>query len=150
MLWYMQGLMELCVQDYTVNPMRVMHYSTPQLLSKTLVHSIPYSLYLRTKWNCSKEHDFREEAGKFKQRLLESYYKTLLKKKGYNRECKLSTQEIVFPSNKREPDFNQVRFVTKYNAQHQYIRQIFERHWHLLLSNNSVRRFIGPLTPGYF
>lgn len=98
---------------------------------KPLVNSIPHSQYLQVRRNCSDDNTFLIEAAKLRDRLLLRGYSRTSLKKAFKRANTRSCQDLLYSTKPKNED-NSLRIITKYSNQHQQIRKIVSKYWHIL------------------
>lgn len=109
---------------------------------KSLVASIPYGQYLRLRRNCSNDTDFAREANKLRERLLERGYSPTCLKKAFKRARGQLRHNILFSKKTAPTSQPTIRVITTYNKQHGTLKNILQKHWHLLQIDPNLKPHI--------
>ena len=111
---------------------------------KPLIRSIPFAQYLRLRRNCTLPTDFKTQADALRVRLLARGYTHTNLKRAYNRACLRSRHSLLYdPSkNKLKGTHEPVRFITTYSAHHNELRNILQKHWHMLIEDNILKKYV--------
>lgn len=121
------------------------YIGTDSCHDESWLRSVPMSLFLRSRRNCSFRDDYLREG---------EFLKTCFLQKGYTAidldlvlaDVDLRKREdLLKPKTKNEnADFSsRLLFFTTYSNQHFFIKNIFRKHWDVLKND----RILGPLLP---
>lgn len=108
---------------------------------RPLLASIPYSQYLRALRNCSDDTGFKTEANILKKRLLERGYSSTCLKKAYRRALNKSRHDLLNTQKQHSNDETTQTFTT-YSSQHQQVKRIMNKYWHLLTMDLTLAFFV--------
>lgn len=97
--------------------------------------------YLRLRRNCSDNQVFQREADLLCGRLLDMGYSQTCLKKAF-RKAKLRSKNAILYNRSTPKNVDRVRFITTYSDQHGQVREIMNRHWHLLTSDPILCKYI--------
>lgn len=111
-----------------------------------LIRAIPYSQYLRLKRNCSNQESFLQEAAALRDRLLLRGYFYSILKKAFKRANAQTRCELLFGHRRRTDDSSVVRMITRFSNQHQSVKSIFNKFWHLLYADPTLRPHLSEYT----
>lgn len=64
-------------------------------------------------------------------------------KRAFNKALGRPRNVVLFPKPKKT-DSNVVRFITTYSEQHEQIRSIIQKHWHILSTDPILAKYLGP------
>lgn len=110
-----------------------------------LIRNIPVGQHLRIWKICSTEMFFEQRANELKQRFSERGYPTSTLTKAYKR-VKASNRTDLMHRKKIKSSDQQVRFITPYNAQSQLMRKALQKHWGVLLMDDTLSQYL-PKSP---
>lgn len=122
-------------------PINSCHYSS-------WLSSVPKSQYMRPKRNCTETSDFLIQANTLTNRFLnkgysnESLQTTLNQVSLMHRKDLLKEKSLVERINKAPS----VPFITTFSVQHQTIKYLIYKHWHIL-GNDSILNTVLPTKP---
>lgn len=85
---------------------------------------------------------FRHEANILYNRLLARGYSRSCLKKAF-KKAQGKSRDAVLLSEPKKKDSNTVRFITTYSDQHEQIRRIMQKHWHLLSADPILTKYLG-------
>ncbi|XP_077341766.1 suppressor of cytokine signaling 5 isoform X1 [Lithobates pipiens] len=103
------------------------------------LRSVPLGQYLRIRRNCSDTNKFDEQAKLLSQRFAEKGYAADLLTEAYTK-ARERDRSALLADREREVDANQslLPFVTTFSMQHQKVKQLIRRHWHILTSDQTL------------
>ncbi|OCT61211.1 hypothetical protein XELAEV_18047235mg [Xenopus laevis] len=125
-------------------------HASSQHPQKTIT-GIPVGQYLRIRRICSNQDDFKIEAKKLYERFRERGYSHNSLKKAYKRALDTNRQSLLVSKdsnskvNRRNGNDNtkQFRLIGDYSAEHNTIKHIVNKHWHILQQDSQLREVIG-------
>lgn len=95
----------------------------------SLIRKIPYAQYIRLQRNCTYDLDFKLQAAELWQCLLKwGYIKTLLQK-ACNKAINKNRTALLYPTRASKTEQQTMKFITRYSAQHQDLRNCLSNHW---------------------
>lgn len=110
---------------------------------RPLLWAIPYSQYLRLKRNCSDQESFLCEASALRDRLLLRGYSHSILKKSFKRANGHTRREILFSHRKKPDNCAPVRMIMRFSNQHESIKSILDRFWHILYADPTLRPYLS-------
>lgn len=113
---------------------------------QSLIKSIPYSQHLHIHHNCSDVETFWNEAANLRNRLLQRGYLVTCPKKAYRWGIKQIRHNLLCDkkdtSNPELSKPNKLHIISKFSKQHEKVKRIVMRHWHLLRIDPSLSLFV--------
>lgn len=109
-----------------------------------LKRGIPYGQYIRLRRNCTEFADYKKHADDLTSRFLARGYPRKLLIRAYQKALRMERSKLLEP--RQRTNTQELRFVTTYNNQWSDIRNLLNRNWHILGSDNRLSPFL-PRTP---
>ncbi|OCT80569.1 hypothetical protein XELAEV_18027381mg [Xenopus laevis] len=115
------------------------------------ITGIPVGQYLRIKRICSNPEDFKSEAKKLYERFRERGYSHNSLKKAYKRALDTDRQSLLISKNtnskvnsRNDNDNTKLfRLIGDFSAEHNKIKHIVNKHWHILQQDSQLKEVIG-------
>ncbi|OCT69077.1 hypothetical protein XELAEV_18040385mg [Xenopus laevis] len=115
------------------------------------VTGIPVGQYLRIKRICSNQEDFKREAKQLYECFRERGYSHNCLKKAYKRALETDRQSLLTSNNTHSGAKNRFgknntkpfRLIGDFSAEHNKIKHIINKHWHILQQDSQLKEVIG-------
>lgn len=110
------------------------------------LQNIPYGQFRRIRRNCSKTADYRKQSTILMKKFKEKKYPNKIISNTYQKEGKLTQGDCLVSKKKSTENNDKFRssFLTAFNFQHHEIRRILQTHWHILLNDIHLQKYIPP------
>lgn len=109
---------------------------------RTLIHSIPYSQYLRIRRNCARDEDFEREARALYDRLLNRGYSKKVLKRAYQQAKQNLRDTLIFKQKVRD-SHPTIKLITTFTAHQQEIRNLISNNWHFLSEDPVISKYVA-------
>uniref|UniRef100_A0A803JIM5 GIY-YIG domain-containing protein n=1 Tax=Xenopus tropicalis TaxID=8364 RepID=A0A803JIM5_XENTR len=120
----------------------ILHFQSHHL--KSTKKAIPYGEFIRLRHNCSDHTVFVKRAKELMARFKDRGYSGRMIKQAYHRACGLKRTNLLLTGQKKTQSSDEcIRFVSTFNNQWPSITAILKKHWHVLLTDITLRKYLG-------
>lgn len=116
--------------------------------NKNWIKNIPFGQMRRIKRNCTKQTDFKEQSKVLIKKFSDKKYPKTIIKAAYKKAEKLTQDQCIEP--KPKPDLSKkdnkpfkYAFITRYNKDHNVIRQIMSKYCFILKKNPFLEKSLA-------
>ena len=113
-----------------------LHYTSAH--PRSLIKSIPYSQALRLKKICAETSKLSKNLQVLKESFINRGFKEKFLDTEFQRLSEIERDALLTPKSK-EKDQKRIPFITTYNKTLPNLKQIINKHWHLLQINSNLR-----------
>ena len=113
-----------------------LHYTSAH--PRSLIKSIPYSQALRLKKICAATSEISKNLQVLKESFIDRGFKEKVLDREFQRLSEIERDALLTPKSK-EKDQKRIPFITIYNKTLPNLKQIINKHWHLLQINSNLR-----------
>lgn len=110
------------------------------------LESVPKSQYMLLKCNCTNNEELLTQAAVLTQRFEEKVYNRDSLSTVLEETNLLDRQDLLRVKPPRENQVSQVPFITTYSVQHKSIKNLINKHWHII-NNDQILRTVLPNRP---
>lgn len=119
---------------------------------KRWLNNIPLGQFRRIRWNCINNKDFQTPYSRIlTKRLKEKGYPSKIIKGAHNRASQMSQEMCIQPRNTQSTNNKNIdykhAFVTIYNKNHTYIRDVLNKYWYVIKNIPQLKELL-PNKPG--
>ena len=113
-----------------------LHYTSAH--PRSLIKSIPYCQALRLKKICAETSELSKNLQVLKESFINRGFEEKFLDTEFQRLSEIKRDALLTPKSK-EKDQKRIPFITTYNKTLPNVKQIINKHWHLLQINSNIR-----------